>query len=225
MKKFLKYGLIIILIIIASLAYLLSSIESDVSESRIKNFETDPNIKVQISENIKQIETSFGDYLTNSVNNTLNELEKKYPDNQDIKSLRKEYNEALIVQKQYKVKREKEIKKEVAEKIEKEKKLRELKELEKKKQEASAKPIAMSAVCNNKSSISTYMRAMESARLSDALRFINNEPGCSLGLNAKSNSDIFTKQNSVVLSKGRWYLILSNGTKFGSTTVDAFEKP
>ena len=66
---------------------------------------------------------------------------------------------------------------------------------------------------------------LESARVSDAVRFINNEPGCSLGLNAKSNSDIFTKQNSVVLSKGRWYLILSNGTKFGSTTVDAFEKP
>ena len=232
MKKLFKYGLILTLIIIASLAYLLSNLESDVSDYKVKNFETDPNIKVQISESIKKIEISLGDYLTNSVNKTLNELEKKYPDNQDIKSLRKNYNEALIVQKQYKLKREKEIQKEVAEKIEKEKKLRELKELEKKKQEALAlqkkksnKSIAMSAVCNNKSSISTYMRAMESARVSDAVRFINNEPGCSLGLNAQSNSDIFTTQNSQVLSKGRFYLILFNGKKYGSTTVGAYENP
>lgn len=211
MKKLFKYLAIGILIIIGLFVFIINFGEN-VVEKDVNNFVSDPNIKIKTLETIKRLETNTEDRLKSSkyLDSFITKLENKYPNNSEVKSLRNSFDKALVLQNEKKNLEERE------------------KKLAKQKEQQTVnnkKQIAMSAICNTNAEIGTYMSGMESLKTSEAVEYIKNNNNCYLAVNAKSNSDIFTKGNSTIMQKGRYYLVLFNGKKYGATTIDAYENP
>ena len=208
MKKFFKYLGISILIIFGLMIVFIE----DTTEKDVDNFFTIPILKTGLVEKIKMVETFPAESLQNDLDKFISKLENKYPNNPEVQSLRNSLNEAIVLQKEYAIQWEKDIK----ESVERKMKMAE--------QEAiDEKPIAMGAICST-NEVGYYMSAMENLRTSAAIQYIQNNNNCYLALDANSNSDIFTRNNSVVMSKGNWYLVLFNGKNYGATTIDAYEQ-
>lgn len=220
MKKLFKYLAIGILIIIGIFigisAYM--GMGKDRAQYDIDNFFSIPGKHENTIKQIKMVETYLDDSLQNKLNKLISKLENKYPNNSEVKSLRISLNKAIVLQKKYAIN----WKKDLNEKLERERKLKEAKTQQNIK---SNKKIAISAVCNNRGDINIYFNGMENARLSDAIRHINKTPGCYLGIDAKSDADIFTINNSTLMSKGNFEVILFNGKKWGVTSINAYQNP
>ena len=210
MKKFFKYLGISILIIFGLMIVFIE----DTTEKDVDNFFTIPILKTGLVERINMVKTFPSESLQNDLDKFITKLENKYPNNPEVQSLRNSLNEAIVLQKEYAIKWEKDIK----ESVERKMKMAE--------QEAiNEKPIAMGAICSTLLDAGEYMTGMENLRTSAAIQYIKDNNNCYLALDANSNSDIFTRNNSVVMSKGNWYLVLFNGKNYGATTIDAYENP
>ena len=218
MKKLFKYLAIGILIIIGIFIGISAYMGKDRAQYDIDNFFSIPGKHENTIKQIKMVETYLDDSLQNKLNKLISKLENKYPNNSEVKSLRISLNKAIVLQKKYAIN----WKKDLNEKLERERKLKEAKTQQNIK---SNKKIAISAVCNNREDINIYFNGMENARLSDAIRHINKTPGCYLGIDAKSDADIFTINNSTLMSKGNFEVILFNGKKWGVTSINAYQNP
>jgi len=210
MKKFFKYLGISILIIFGLMIVFIE----DTTEKDVDNFFTIPILKTSLVERINMVETFPDESLQNDLDKFITKLENKYPNNPEVQSLRNSLNEAIVLQKEYAIKWEKDIK----ESVERKMKMAE--------QEAiDGKPIAIEAICSTLYDASQYMTGMENLRQSAAIQYIKDNSNCYLVDNPKSYSDTFTRNNSVVMSKGMFYLVLFNGNKYGATKVEAYENP
>ena len=186
----------------------------DTTEKDVDNFFTIPILKTSLVERINMVETFPDESLQNDLDKFITKLENKYPNNPEVQSLRNSLNEAIVLQKEYAIKWEKDIK----ESVERKMKMAE--------QEAiDGKPIAIEAICSTLYDASQYMTGMENLRQSAAIQYIKDNSNCYLVDNPKSYSDTFTRNNSVVMSKGMFYLVLFNGNKYGATKVEAYENP
>ena len=186
----------------------------DQTEKDVDNFFTIPILKTGLVERIKMVETFPAESLQNDLDKFISKLENKYPNNPEVQSLRNSLNEAIVLQKEYAIKWEKDIK----ERGERKRKMAE--------QEAiDEKPIAIEAICSTLNDVGIYMTGMENIRQSAARQYIRDNGDCYLADNPKSYSDTFTRNNSVVMSKGMFYLVLFNGNKYGATKIEAYENP
>ena len=208
MKKLFKYLAIGILIIIGLFVFIINFGEN-VVEKDVNNFVSDPNIKIKTLETIKRLETNTEDRLESSkyLDSFITKLENKYPNNSEVKSLRNNFDKALVLQNEKK----------------------KLEEQEKKKQEAKAqqniksnKPIAVSVICNTNAKMGTYMSLMDSLRATEAVKYINNTNGCSF---TNIDTPVFTQKNSTVMQRGKFYLVLFNGKNYGATDISIYENP
>jgi len=209
MKKFFKYLGISILIIFGLMIVFIE----DQTEKDVDNFFTIPILKTGLVEKIKMVETFPAESLQNDLDKFITKLENKYPNNPEVQSLRNSLNEAIVLQKEYAIKWEKDIE----ERVEREMKMA--------KQEAiNKKPIAIEAICSTQNDAIEYMSGMENLRQSAAIQYIKDNNNCYLADDPKSYSDTFTR-NSVVMYKGWLYLVLFNGDKYGATKIEAYENP
>ena len=209
MKKFFKYLGISILIIFGLMIVFIE----DQTEKDVDNFFTIPILKTGLVEKIKMVETFPAESLQNDLDKFITKLENKYPNNPEVQSLRNSLNEAIVLQKEYAIKWEKDIE----ERVEREMKMA--------KQEAiNKKPIAIKAICSTQNDAIEYMSGMENLRQSAAIQYIKDNNNCYLADDPKSYSDTFTR-NSVVRYKGWLYLVLFNGDKYGATKIEAYENP
>lgn len=219
MKKFFKYLGIGILVIFV----LLLLLGRDVIENDVDNFFTIPEVQDLYVNRIKSLETAVGGSTQKSeerrLDSFISRLENKYPNNSEVQSLRNSLNKAIVLQKEYAIQWEKDRKEERERAIE----MAEQKAIMAEQEAINEKPIAMGAICST-NEVGYYMSAMENLRTSAAIQYIQNNNNCYLALDANSNSDIFTRNNSVVMSKGNWYLVLFNGKNYGATTIDAYEQ-
>ena len=209
MIKVFKYLGISILIIFGLMIVFIE----DQTEKNVDNFFTIPILKTGLVEKIKMVETFPAESLQNDLDKFITKLENKYPNNPEVQSLRNSLNEAIVLQKEYAIKWEKDIE----ERVEREMKMA--------KQEAiNKKPIAIEAICSTQNDAIEYMSGMENLRQSAAIQYIKDNNNCYLGDDPKSYSDTFTR-NSVVMYKGWLYLVLFNGDKYGATKIEAYENP
>ena len=186
----------------------------DQTEKDVDNFFTIPILKTGLVEKIKMVETFPAESLQNDLDKFISKLENKYPNNPEVQSLRNSLNEAIVLQKEFAIKWEKDIN----ESVERKRKMAE--------QEAiDEKPIAIEAICRTLNDAGEYMSGMENLRQSAARQYIRDNGDCYLADNPKSYSDTFTRNNSVVMSKGMFYLVLFNGNKYGATKIEAYENP
>lgn len=210
MKKIFKYLGISILIIFGLMIVFIE----DQTEKDVDNFFTIPILKTGLVERIKRVETFPAESLQNDLDKFITKLENKYPNNPEVQSLRNSLNEAIVLQKEFAIKWEKDIN----ESVERKRKMAE--------QEAiDEKPIAIEAICRTLNDAGEYMSGMENLRQSAARQYIRDNGDCYLADNPKSYSDTFTRNNSVVMSKGMFYLVLFNGNKYGATKIEAYENP
>ena len=210
MKKFFKYLGISILIIFGLMIVFIE----DQTEKDVDNFFTIPAVKDLYVSRIKRFETSTDGREQNRLDKFISKLENKYPNNPEVQSLRNSLNEAIVLQKEYFIKWEKDIK----ERVEREMKMAE--------QEAiNEKPIAIEAICSTLADAGEYRSGMENLRQSAAIQYIKDNNNCYLADDPKSYSDTFTRNNSVVMLKGMFYLVLFNGDKYGATKIEAYENP
>ena len=179
----------------------------------MSKYTTIPILKTGLVEKIKMVETFPAESLQNDLDKFITKLENKYPNNPEVQSLRNSLNEAIVLQKEYAIKWEKDIE----ERVEREMKMA--------KQEAiNKKPIAIEAICSTQNDAIEYMSGMENLRQSAAIQYIKDNNNCYLADDPKSYSDTFTR-NSVVMYKGWLYLVLFNGDKYGATKIEAYENP
>jgi hypothetical protein len=115
MKKFFKYLGISILIIFGLMIVFIE----DQTEKDVDNFFTIPILKTGLVEKIKMVETFPAESLQNDLDKFITKLENKYPNNPEVQSLRNSLNEAIVLQKEYAIKLEKDIE----ERVEREMKL------------------------------------------------------------------------------------------------------
>jgi len=219
MKKFFKYLGIGILVIFV----LLILLGRDVIENNVDNFFTIPEVQDLYVNDIKRLETAVGGSTQKReekrLDSFISRLENKYPNNSEVQSLRNSLNKAIVLQKEYAIQWEKDRKEERERAIE----MAEQKAIMAEQEAINEKPIAMGAICST-NEVGYYMSAMENLRTSAAIQYIKNNNNCYFALDANSNSDIFTRNNSVVMSKGNWYLVLFNGKNYGATTIDSYEQ-
>lgn len=210
MKKFFKYlGISILIIFGLMIVFIEDPIERDVD-----NFFSIPAVKDLYVLRIKSLETSVDGSEQNRLDKFISKLENKYPNNPEVQSLRNSLNKAIVLQKEYVIQYEKDRK----ERLEK--------AIEMAEQEAiNEKPIAIEAICSNQTDAGEYMSSMENLRQSEAIQYIKDNNNCYLADNPKSYSDTFTRNNSVVMLKGMFYLVLFNGNKYGATKIEAYENP
>lgn len=210
MKKFFKYlGISILIIFGLMIVFIEDPIERDVD-----NFFSIPAVKDLYVLRIKSLETSVDGSEQNRLDKFISKLENKYPNNPEVQSLRNSLNKAIVLQKEYVIQYEKDRK----ERLEK--------AIEMAEQEAiNEKPIAIEAICSTQTDAGEYMSDMENLRQSEAIQYIKDNNNCYLADNPKSYSDTFTRNNSVVMLKGMFYLVLFNGNKYGATKIEAYENP
>lgn len=210
MKKFFKYLGISILIIFGLMIVFIG----DPDEKDVDNFFTIPAVKDLYVFRVKSLETSVDGSEQNRLDKFISKLENKYPNNPEVQSLRNSLNEAIVLQKEYAIKWEKDMK----ESYERKKKMAE-------QEVINEKPIAIEAICSTLSDAGAYMTGMENLRQSAAIQYIKDNNNCYLADNPKSYSDTFTRNNSVVWLQGMFYLVLFNGNKYGATKIEAYENP
>ena len=134
MKKFFKYlGISILIIFGLMIVFIEDPIERDVD-----NFFTIPILKTSLVERINMVETFPDESLQNDLDKFITKLENKYPNNPEVQSLRNSLNEAIVLQKEYFIKWEKDIK----ESVERKMKMAEQEAIE----AMNEKPIAMGAI-------------------------------------------------------------------------------
>lgn len=214
MKKFFKYLGISILIIFGLMIVFIE----DPYEGDVDNFFSIPAVKDLYVLRIKSLETSVDGSEQNRLDKFISKLENKYPNNPEVQSLRNSLNKAIVLQKEYVIQYEKDRK----ERLEK--------AIEMAKQEAiqeaiNEKLIAIEAICRTLNDVLEYRSGMENFRQSAARQYIRDNGDCYLADNPKSYSDTFTRNNSVVMNKSMFYVVLFNGNKYGATTIDAYENP